>query len=226
MMTLLALLSLGLLVWLGNWQYGRYREKLILDASPPALKTLQGAVIGGSDVLLYAYADGVSGWQRLVAVDAGDRVVWASAELFEQVRPPQITPLAAEGTRLSYAADGLFTTPSGRSVFGGADKPEARLYQTFMATKLGIHLPEDVRARVSPELFQPATIRFQREGRAVDGRNPLARARADAQLSPERHFGYAITWWGLAAALIGVYLAFHHRAGRLRFSARGKENPS
>ena len=29
------------------------------------------------------------------------------------------------------------------------------------------------------------------------------------------HLGYAITWYGLALALIGVYLAYHYKVGRL-----------
>jgi surfeit locus 1 family protein len=29
------------------------------------------------------------------------------------------------------------------------------------------------------------------------------------------HLSYAITWYGIALALLGVYLAFHHQAGRL-----------
>jgi surfeit locus 1 family protein len=41
-------------------------------------------------------------------------------------------------------------------------------------------------------------------------------------LPPQRHFGYAITWWGLAIALIGVYLAFHYQKGRLRFRNEDK----
>jgi len=32
------------------------------------------------------------------------------------------------------------------------------------------------------------------------------------------HLSYAITWYGIALALLGVYLAFHHQAGRLGFS--------
>ncbi len=35
------------------------------------------------------------------------------------------------------------------------------------------------------------------------------------------HLGYAVTWFGLAIALLGVYLAFHIREGRL--SVGGKE---
>ena len=33
------------------------------------------------------------------------------------------------------------------------------------------------------------------------------------------HLGYAITWYGIACALIGVYAVFHHQSGRLSFGA-------
>jgi surfeit locus 1 family protein len=35
---------------------------------------------------------------------------------------------------------------------------------------------------------------------------------------PNNHLQYAITWFGLALTLIGVYLAYHARNGHLRFS--------
>lgn len=35
---------------------------------------------------------------------------------------------------------------------------------------------------------------------------------------PDNHLTYALTWYGLALTLIGVYLAFHISAGRLGFS--------
>lgn len=43
------------------------------------------------------------------------------------------------------------------------------------------------------------------------------------------HLGYAITWYGIACALIGVYAAFHHQRGRLSFGVgdrrkNGREN--
>ncbi|MEO1039349.1 MAG: SURF1 family protein [Pseudomonadota bacterium] len=38
-----------------------------------------------------------------------------------------------------------------------------------------------------------------------------------AQTPPERHFGYAVTWFAMTLALIAVYLAFHAARGRLRF---------
>ncbi len=38
-----------------------------------------------------------------------------------------------------------------------------------------------------------------------------------SQTPPAKHFGYAITWYGLALALIAVYLALHLAQGRLRW---------
>ncbi len=43
-----------------------------------------------------------------------------------------------------------------------------------------------------------------------------------AQTPPARHLGYALTWFGLAAALIGVYLALHIARGRLSWQATQK----
>ena len=47
--------------------------------------------------------------------------------------------------------------------------------------------------------------------------NPYAFAKLLDPLPPQRHFGYALTWWGMAIGLLGVYLALHHSQGRLRF---------
>jgi surfeit locus 1 family protein len=40
---------------------------------------------------------------------------------------------------------------------------------------------------------------------------------------PSRHVGYAVTWYGMAAAFVLIYAAFHARAGRLRFSKPGPD---
>ena len=42
------------------------------------------------------------------------------------------------------------------------------------------------------------------------------------QLSND-HLGYAITWYGLACALIGVYLAYHYKIGRLSLGIAPKD---
>ncbi len=37
------------------------------------------------------------------------------------------------------------------------------------------------------------------------------------------HLSYAMTWYGIAVALIGVYLVFHYQAGRLQFGGWQKD---
>ena len=37
------------------------------------------------------------------------------------------------------------------------------------------------------------------------------------------HLSYAMTWYGIALALIGVYLTFHYQAGRLQFGRRQED---
>jgi cytochrome oxidase assembly protein ShyY1 len=37
---------------------------------------------------------------------------------------------------------------------------------------------------------------------------------------PETHYGYAITWFGMAIVFVVIYAVFHARAGRLRFGKR------
>lgn len=37
-----------------------------------------------------------------------------------------------------------------------------------------------------------------------------------AEMPPARHLGYALTWFGLALTLVGVYVALHGARGRLR----------
>lgn len=44
------------------------------------------------------------------------------------------------------------------------------------------------------------------------------RPQAYAADVPDNHLTYALTWYGLALTLIGVYVAFHISAGRLGFS--------
>ena len=66
-------------------------------------------------------------------------------------------------------------------------------------------------------MFEPETLIRTDNLTSAPAANPLLIPGDSERLPPERHFGYAITWWGLAMALAGVYLAFHYQRGRLRF---------
>jgi surfeit locus 1 family protein len=63
-------------------------------------------------------------------------------------------------------------------------------------------------------LAAPVMLRLQAPGQAGTGADPepLPYA-ADV---PDNHLAYALTWFGLAATLLGVYIAYHTSLGRLR----------
>jgi surfeit locus 1 family protein len=82
----------------------------------------------------------------------------------------------------------------------------------------------DLKAMADVLLIQPVSNKYYVALKTVDplvsGRpviNPYADKKGANQIPPERHLGYALTWWGFGLALIGVYIGMHVRAGRLRF---------
>jgi len=216
-LTLFTLASLVILVWLGNWQYGRFTEKMALDKAEPEWALIDGSVVPGSETMVYSYVDASSAWRRVVAIDTGRDVVFTPTEIIYQVEPPKPCEGPDCSAGLRYAARGLYQVPRGRNAFSGEDSPQTGIYYTLDPAVLAAVLPADLGGRVDGRVFEPETIQLTENGRTMVGENPFARVRADSELPPQRHFGYAITWWGLAMALIGVYLAFHYQQGRLRF---------
>lgn len=64
--------------------------------------------------------------------------------------------------------------------------------------------------------ISPWIARLEPEPDLEEGIYP--RPQAYAADVPDNHLTYALTWFGLALTLIGVYVAFHISAGRLGFS--------
>lgn len=216
-LTLFTLASLVILVWLGNWQYARFTQKMALDEAEPEWALIDGSVVQGSETMVYSYVDASATWRRVVAIDTGNAVLFTPTEIIYQVEPPKPCEGPDCSAGLRYAARGLYQVPRGRNAFSGEDRPEAGIYYALDPSVLAAVLPGDLADRVDGRVFEPETIQLTENGRTMVGDNPFARVRVDSKLPPQRHFGYAITWWGLAMALIGVYLAFHHQQGRLRF---------
>lgn len=220
-MTVFALISLGILIWLGNWQYGRFLQKMEIDRQTPDWTLLDGEIVPDSEVLSYYYVEGQSGWMRVVAVDTGDAVVYTPIEIVQQIDPPAVCKGEhCPAGRLS--ARGIYKPAFKRNAFTAADDTDNRVFYVLDPAEFAALLPEEPSSRVKPDVFEPEVIRFVSESGPYLIDNPYARLRLDDELPPQRHFGYAITWWGLAMALIGVYLAFHHQKGRLRFRNEGK----
>lgn len=201
-LTLCSLLTLGVLIAFGQWQWGRYQDKRVALASNPApisIEILQP--LPEATQYVYAALEGRGGWRVFAPVrTASDGVVFIDAGFVPGLAPPNTPPPArfASGDRVS----GQAIRPRPPALFANPPDPAARTWYAIdlpaMATTAGIEHPADY------YLAAPY---------GDSGSNPFTPA-ADP-LPPERHLGYAITWWGLAAALTGVYLAVHVRAGRL-----------
>lgn len=215
-LTLVSLPALALLLYLGSWQLDRraWKSDLLADyaaiADAPAIDWRDGicsnqppgravrlspasGTIG--EIRLYGRSlDGAPGWRIFQAVQAPDCVRASTVlvetgftTLIDQVESPVIAWRLATPQRPGLA------TP--------APDLDDREFYAFdaeaMAAVLGLQ----------PEEIYAALWVGRDEGKAPP---------ALTQTPPERHLGYAVTWFAMALAYLGVYFAFHARAGRLR----------
>ena len=102
------------------------------------------------------------------------------------------------------------------AAFAGRDDPEKdiwyRLDPAALSAKFGYE--------ETPRVAEPVMMSVRNAADMNQVRrtlNPYAFAKPVDPLPAERHFGYALTWWGMALGLLGVYVALHHSRGRLRF---------
>ena len=222
LLSILTLISLGILLMLGHWQYDRYATK---KANPTLYEAVQesGTIqveIDGSNPanaqLVYGFADSEPIWRRYVPgrdVSTGDTVL-IMVEATGGPQPVQVAVSQFEGER---SFDGFVTEKSASlSSFGSNDDPENNVWYAFnpalMAERLGLE--------GTPAIAEPVIMTVRNADNLAQTRqtlNPYAFAKPMDPLPPERHFGYALTWWGMALGLIGVYVALHRAQGRLKF---------
>lgn len=224
-LTIAAVAALALLLGLGVWQTQRAQWKADLVAElerqaalPPAPLSealcrddLAGPVsvdliLGPDPIRVYgAGPQGQPGWLIVQAAYAPPcapegsgterRVLVQTAfETLDGDRTPAPQTLSLE----PWPEIGPFTPENPPDPGEGADREFFRLDQD-VAEAVG----------AAPGALIPLWARW-------DTRGPAERV----AIAPADHVGYALTWFGLAAALVAIYLALHHRVGRLRFSAR------
>lgn len=218
LLSLLTAVSVVSLVMFGNWQWGKYDAKRASLDAPPELVTLEGRLLPGTVRQVYTLTDGKAAWRDVALVETADGAVFVPQTIHYGMDPPAAFVLEAPQF---YASRGLWHTVKGRNAFSSADNPEAGQFYALDPGVLATGLPEDLAGRIEARVFEPEMLLRTDGPMAAPVDNPFLRPELDARLTPERHFGYAITWWGLAIALIGVYLALHHQRGRLRFSKTG-----
>lgn len=212
LLTVFAIPALVVLIWLGQWQWARMDEKTRLFEEIARARTLEPAAIEAALANPQEY-DRV----RALALAPATIATWGP-----QGRVFQPAPLPGGGAVLVETAKGG-TGPAALSPpFDGAlrriedvgppNDIEGGVWfrpAPEMGSKLGVSV--DPHWYVALDRIEDRT---QGQGFLID--NPRSDPRLVA-VGPERHLGYALTWWGLAAGLVAVYFAMHARVGKLRF---------
>ena len=136
---------------------------------------------------------------KLIFVNRG----WVS----EAYREPEKRPFSVEDKEVTIRA--VLRLPQQKGYFVPENEPEKGFWFTLKPDELAAHLN-----------MQEATTSYYadqiREGKVLT--LPIA---ATMQIEVRNtHLNYALTWFGIALSLIGVYLAYHVNAGRLGFRKR------
>lgn len=221
-LTLLTMASLVILIMLGNWQYARYSEKM---DNPTVQEEAEASTLlrikidqthAGNAQQVYGFADSEPIWRRYVPgrIEGSDELVLAMVEATGGAQP---VPVEISALPETVTFEGLVSERQVSSAaFAGRDDPDAGIWYTLDPAALAdrLNLPN------TPRLAEPVLMTVRNADDLTQVRqtlNPYAFAKPVDPLPPERHFGYALTWWGMALGLIGVYVALHHSRGRLRF---------
>lgn len=222
-LTVLSVISLAILIWLGNWQYGRYTAKMAQAepsapiAAPEAVTAIIELENDGKAQQLYGTMDGEPVWRRYVPArleDNGELVL----VLWDATGGPQPVALNVSEAQLPYARiANILTRDTDRGTFAAKDDPDNNIWHSMDTRQMAKQLGYGAKQLRVVETVEVTVRNSENLSQARRTQNPYAYQEVLDPLPPERHFGYALTWWGMAIGLLGVYLALHHSQGRLRF---------
>ncbi len=152
--------------------------------------------------------EGNAGFHVVTPFSTSDSVIlinrgWVS----EAYREPSTRPFSL--TEGEIFVEGILRLPGRKGYFVPENEPEAGFWFTLKPDEIAHHLKQE-------DMINNFYIDVIRTGEIIT--LPIA---AEVNIDvPNSHFNYALTWFGLALALIGVYLTFHHQNGRLQFSSK------
>lgn len=212
-MTVFALVGFLVLMMFGRWQYDRYEMKLALAGAPVSEMTLANyEPLQEGLQLVYGVQNGVQGWRVFAPVRDGDSIVFIDCDFIESIQPPDWREVRYPAAlRFGAPVQGATLRPEPAPALTPAPRPLQRLWFHIDLAAMG-------RAAGLTDVadYYIATPYVGADGRATA--NPFAHAPGADPLPPERHLGYALTWWGLALVLLAVYVAYHVSVGRLRLT--------
>ncbi|WP_420431301.1 SURF1 family cytochrome oxidase biogenesis protein [Hyphobacterium sp.] len=214
--------ALALLLWLGAWQWGRMGDKADAVAAWESRET--GAALPLSGVLCDVRASYFG--QEVELPDPANR---------EFIRFQGRSLDGEPGWRHMYALPlpDCFEAGAGQSVLVQHGFEPLRGGDVVTTERLMIRPPPETGGFAAENDTASRTFyRFEPESLAQS--LDSARIYADfwivgysdelppelAAVPPVQHLGYALTWWGMALALIAVYLGLHVQRRRLCFTRR------
>lgn len=214
-MTGFSLVALAVLISLGRWQWEKYDEKLALAEEPVAEMTIAAyqPIPDGIQFVHGVRTDTrEQGWRVFAPVQYGDTIVFVDADFIPGVNAPNPEEVRFPASlRLGAPINGASIRPEPPAPLTLSPRPLQRLWFAVDLPAMGRNAGlEDVADYYIASTYMGA------DGRATA--NPFALAPGADALPPERHLGYAITWYGLALVLIAIYFAYHASVGRISFA--------
>jgi surfeit locus 1 family protein len=220
-MSVLMIAALAVLIWLGRWQWDRYERKAAAAEEPVAEMTVAAyQPIENGVQFVYGYRADTreQGWRVFAPVQYGDTVIFIDADFASGVEPPDADEVRFPAAlRFGAPIVGSSIRPEDPSPLAAAPRPLQRLWFAVdlqaMGRNAGLENVAD---------YYLASAYVGADGRATP--NPFAMAPGADALPPERHMGYALTWYGLAIALVVIYFAYHMSVGRLAFGSASRQD--
>ena len=228
-----ALPSLLVLLMLGTWQVNRLQWKTELinafkerSQSEAIYPDFTGDVVEFQRVVLdgrFDHENTIYLTGRTYEGNAGFHVVSAfetnKGDVFfinrgwvsEAYREPEKRPFSM--TKGTVQIEGIVRLPQRQGYFVPDNEPQAGFWFTMKPDEVATYL----------------SITQAQTGFYIDAiRDPNAKLTlpiaAEVKIDVRNsHLNYAVTWYGIALSLIGVYLAYHHSVGRLSFG-RARKN--
>ncbi len=221
-LTIATVIGLAILIALGTWQVRRlaWKEDLLRriaalqSAAARPVEPVLSRLAHGEDVNftrvvatcpglaaapfleLYAIKDGQAG-SRLISACRAPSLAYRTLLVDRGFTPdsvdarPRVDPSDTAPTEVT----GVLRTPDRRNLFSPANRPERWFTRDIPAMAAALKAPDPA-----------APVFLFAESRTNPDFGALTPAPVPADI-PNRHLEYAITWYGLAAALAGVYAA-------------------
>jgi surfeit locus 1 family protein len=220
-MTVLALLALVVLLTAGRWQWDKYELKRAASEAPvPEMTIASYEPIAEGLQFVYGLRTDTQeqGWRVFAPVQYGDTIVFIDCDFIPGAEIPNWNEVRFPAA-LSFGAPvrSASLRPEPAAAFTPPPRPLQRAWFAVDLAAMGRNAGLENVAD-----YYLAASYLGADGRSTA--NPFALGPGVDPLPPARHLGYALTWWGLAVVLLGVYFAYHVSVGRLKLRPAKRED--